>query len=137
MKNRLRIHRQYGQLNVEQKQIVDTILEATTSNNSTYNNTYFYIDGPGGSGKTFIYITLYYLFKSRGKVVSTMAFTSIAATLLPNGRTIHKVFGLPVPLFADSTSNIKVQTKEANNLKLVDVFILDEALMCYMLEIMD
>jgi len=32
-----------------------------------------------------------------------MAF--IATTLLPNGRTVHKVFGLPVPLFADSTSN--------------------------------
>jgi len=51
-----------------------------------------------------------------------MAFTGIAATLLPNGKTIHKVFGLSVPLFADSTSNIKVQSKEAENLKLVDIF---------------
>jgi len=55
-----------------------------------------------------------------------MAFTGIA-TLLPNGRTIHKVSGLPVPLFLDSTSNIKIQSKEANKLKLVDVFILNEA----------
>ncbi|KYN21838.1 ATP-dependent DNA helicase PIF1, partial [Trachymyrmex cornetzi] len=71
--------------------------------------------------------------------INTMAFTGIAATLLPNGRTVHKVFGLPVPLFADSTSNIKVQSKEANNLKLVDIFILDEAPMAprYILEIMD
>lgn len=68
-----------------------------------------------------------------------MAFTGIAATLLPNGRTIHKVFGLPVPLFADSTSNIKVQSKEAEKLKLIDVFIIDEAPMAprYVLEIMD
>ncbi|XP_071643019.1 uncharacterized protein [Temnothorax longispinosus] len=128
---------QYKQLNVEQKQIVDTILEVTTSNNS--NNRCFYIDGPGGSGKTFIYTTLYYLLKSKGNIVSTMAFTGIAATLLPNGKTIHKVFGLPVPLFADSTSNIKVQSKEAENLKLVDVFVVDEAPMAprYVLEIMD
>ncbi|XP_071582532.1 uncharacterized protein, partial [Temnothorax nylanderi] len=93
----------------------------------------------GGTGKTFIYTTLYYLLKNKGKVVSTMAFTGIAATLLPNGRTIHKVFGLPVPLFADSTSNIKVQSKEAENLKLVDVFVIDEAPMAprYVLEIMD
>jgi len=51
----------------------------------------------------------------------------------------HTVFGLPVPLFADSTSNIKVQSREAKNLKLVDVFIIDEALMAprYVLEIMD
>ncbi|XP_011872670.1 PREDICTED: uncharacterized protein LOC105564699, partial [Vollenhovia emeryi] len=129
--------RQYGQLNIEQKVIVDTILLATASNNS--NDSCFYIDGPGGSGKTFIYTTLYYLLKSKGKIVSTMAFTGIAATLLPNGRTTHKVLGLPVPLFTDSTSNIKVQSKEANNLKLVDVFIMDEAPMAprYVLEIMD
>ncbi|XP_011859489.1 PREDICTED: ATP-dependent DNA helicase RRM3-like [Vollenhovia emeryi] len=129
--------RQYGQLNIEQKEIVDIILAATTANNN--NDTCFYIDGPGGSGKTFIYTTLYYLLKNKKKVVNTMAFTGIAATLLPNGRTVHKVFGLPVPLFNDSTSNIKVQSKEADILKLVDVFILDEAPMAprYVLEIMD
>ncbi|XP_029172378.1 uncharacterized protein LOC114941527 [Nylanderia fulva] len=127
--------RQYEQLNTEQKEIVDAILIATSNNNDNC----FYIDGPGGSGKTFIYTTLYYLLKSRGKIINTMAFTGIAATLLPNGKTIHKVFGLPVPLFADSTSNIKVQSKEAENLKLVDVFIIDEAPMAprYVLEIMD
>ncbi|XP_024877995.1 uncharacterized protein LOC112458538, partial [Temnothorax curvispinosus] len=41
--------RQYEQLSVEQKQIVDIILEATINNNNTYNNTCFYIDGPGGT----------------------------------------------------------------------------------------
>ncbi|XP_018359962.1 PREDICTED: uncharacterized protein LOC108759143 [Trachymyrmex cornetzi] len=93
----------------------------------------------GGSGKTFIYTTLYYLLKSREKIINTMSFTGITATLLPKGRTIHKVFGLPVPLFTDSTSNIKVQSKEADNLKLVDIFISDEAPMAprYVLEIMD
>jgi len=50
--------RQYEQLNAEQKQIIDTILKTTISNNSIYNNTCFYIDGPGGSGKTFICTTL-------------------------------------------------------------------------------
>jgi len=37
-----------------------------------------------------------------------MAFIDIAAILLPNGKTIYKVFELPVPLFVDSTSNIKI-----------------------------
>ncbi|XP_018358545.1 PREDICTED: uncharacterized protein LOC108758219 [Trachymyrmex cornetzi] len=129
--------RQYKQLNVKQKEIVDTILAAVATNNNS--DTCFYIDGPGGSGKTFIYTTLYYLLKSREKIINTMAFTGIAATLLPNGRTILKVFGLPVPHFADSSSNIKVQSKEADNLKLVDIFILDETPMAprYVLEIMD
>ncbi|XP_067215659.1 ATP-dependent DNA helicase pif1-like [Linepithema humile] len=68
-----------------------------------------------------------------------MAFTGIAATLLPAGKTVHKTFGLPVPLFADSTSAIKIQSKEAQYLKNTDIFIWDEAPMSprYALEIMD
>ncbi|XP_043481809.1 uncharacterized protein LOC122510914 [Leptopilina heterotoma] len=63
----------------------------------------------------------------------------IAATLLPNGKTVHKVLGLPVPLYSDSSSNIKVQSKEALFLKNIDVFIWDEAPMApkYALEVMD
>ncbi|XP_011858924.1 PREDICTED: uncharacterized protein LOC105556440 [Vollenhovia emeryi] len=61
------------------------------------------------------------------------------AMLLPAGKTVHKTFGLPVPLFADSPSNIKIQSKEAQYLKETDIFIWDEAPMAprYALEIMD
>jgi len=104
---------QYSQLNYGQKNVVDYVLTLLTKTNSQQKKC-LYIDGPGGSGKTFVYTTLYYLLKSQGKVVNTMAFTGIAATLLPNGRTAHKTLGLPVPLFNDLTSNIKVQSKEAD-----------------------
>ncbi|XP_018311152.1 uncharacterized protein [Mycetomoellerius zeteki] len=78
-----------------------------------HSNNCIYIDGPGGSG--------------------------IAATLLPAGKTVHKTFGLPVPLFADSSSSIKIQSKEAHYLKEVDIFIWDEAPIApqYALEIVD
>ncbi|XP_036148429.1 uncharacterized protein LOC118647495 [Monomorium pharaonis] len=129
--------RQYEQLNDEQKEIVDLVLNRLDTNN--HNNNCIYIDGPGGSGKTFIYTTIYYLTKIRNKHICTMAFTGIAATLLPVGKTVHKTFGLPVPLFADSSSNIKIQSKEAHYLKEIDIFIWDEAPMAprYALEIMD
>ncbi|XP_036143658.1 ATP-dependent DNA helicase pif1-like isoform X2 [Monomorium pharaonis] len=128
---------QYNQLNEQQKEIVDLILNRLDNNN--HNNNYFYIDGPGGSGKTFIYTTIYHLARIRNKHVYTMAFTGIAATLLPTEKTVHKTFGLPVPLFADSSSAIKIQTKEAQYLKETDIFIWDEAPMApqYALEIMD
>jgi len=79
------------------------------------------------------------LAKIRNKRVCTMAFTGIAATLLPAGKTVHKTFGLPVPLFVDSSSNIKIQSKEAHYLKETDIFIWDEAPMIprYALEITD
>ncbi|XP_058795245.1 ATP-dependent DNA helicase pif1-like [Phymastichus coffea] len=66
-----------------------------------------------------------------------MAYTGIAATLLPNGKTVHKTFGLPVPMFNDSSSNIKIQSTEGMLLKNTKVFIWDEAPMAprYALEI--
>ncbi|KYN10408.1 ATP-dependent DNA helicase PIF1, partial [Trachymyrmex cornetzi] len=129
--------KQYKQLNDKQKEIIDIILDRLDNNSA--NSHCFYIDGPGGSGKTFIYTTIYYLTKIRNKRVCTMAFTGIAATLLPCGKTVHKTFGLPAPLFEDSTSAIKIQSKEAKYLKEIDIFIWDEATMAprYALEIID
>ena len=72
----------------------------------------FYIDGPGGSGKSIVYRTVYNLLKSQSKNVCVMAFTGITATLLPKGITVHKTLGLPVPLLSDSLSNIAVQRKD-------------------------
>ena len=57
---------------------------------------------------TFIYTTFNNLLKSQNKNVCCMAFIGIAATLLPKGRTVHKVLGLFVPLLSDFSSNITV-----------------------------
>ncbi|XP_048509622.1 uncharacterized protein LOC125500571 isoform X2 [Athalia rosae] len=94
--------RQYEKLNSEQKEIVDAVLDSINTAEYT-GGACFYIDGQGGSGKTYIYKTMWHLLKAKGKNVITMAFTRIAATLLPQGRTVHKTFGLPVPLYSDST----------------------------------
>ena len=100
---------QYSLMNNTQKQITDAILNAV--DNATNNqNRCFFMYGPGGSGKTFLYNTIYHLIEGRNKEVDTMAFTGIAATLLPEGKTVHKTLGLPVPLFSDSSSNIKSQS---------------------------
>ncbi|XP_034945108.1 uncharacterized protein, partial [Chelonus insularis] len=76
---------------------------------------------------------------SKNRNICTMAYTGIAATLLPNGKTLHKTFNLPVPLFSDSSSNIKYNSKQGEYLKNIDVFIWDEAPMApkYALEVID
>ena len=63
----------------------------------------------------------------------------IAAILLPEGTTVHKAMGLPVPLFKDSNSNIKINSKAGKQLLNTDVFIIDEAPMMpnYVLDIFD
>ena len=128
---------QYAQLNDTQKIFVDAVLSAIENDNAE--QTCFYIDGPGGSGKIFTYTTLSHLVRGRGKCVSAMAFPGISAILLPEGKTVHKTFGLPVPLYSDSSSNIKVQSNQGEYLKNVDFFIWDEAPMAprYALEVAD
>uniref|UniRef100_A0A914YQP7 ATP-dependent DNA helicase n=1 Tax=Panagrolaimus superbus TaxID=310955 RepID=A0A914YQP7_9BILA len=126
--------------NPEQENVIDKVIKVACDKNAQNDEgTCFYIDGPGGSGKTYIYKTLWHLLRSLGKKVSTMAFTGIAAILLPEGRTNHKTLGLPVPIYTDSNSSIKPNTKQAKNLIETDVFIWDEAPMApkYALEIMD
>lgn len=128
----------YHKLNLRQKNVVDFALRAVDDYSGKYYKC-IYIDGPGDSGKTFVYRTLWHLSRSKGKTVCNMAFIGIAATLLPMGKTVHKVLGLSVPLYSDSSSSIKVQSKEGLYFKYIDVFILDKAPRApkYGLEIMD
>ena len=86
----------------------------------------FFVDGPGGTGKTTLYKVINLFIQSRGMNVCNMAFNGIAATLLPNGRTIHNRFGLPVPLYSNSRSNIKPATIQWDELAKTDIFIVDE-----------
>ena len=88
------------------------VLKSVLENNCPNLPRYFFIEGPGGSGKTFVYSTIYHLLKSEKKEVCSMAYTGIAAILLPGGKTVHKTFGIPVPTYSDSTSNIKVQQRK-------------------------
>ena len=56
----------------------------------------FFIDGPGGTGKTYMYNALYGRLRSLGIRVVCVAYTGIAATLLEGGTTAHKRFCLPL-----------------------------------------
>lgn len=85
----------YEHLKGKQIEVVDVILNAV--NEATVEPKCFFIDGPGGTGKTFIYKTLYHLLRGMNCNVKCMAFTGIASILLPDGQTSHKIFGLKVP----------------------------------------
>lgn len=115
----------YGKLNDEQRKAVDEIMASIRAGRTVSNC--FYIDGAGGTGKTFLYTTLYHLMRGEGFNVTNMASTGIASTLLSEGATAHKTFNLAVPLQSNSTSRIKPGTNKAEHLKTIDAFFLDEA----------
>ena len=88
----------------------------------------FYIDGTGGSGKTFLYKTLIHYYIANGNTVLSMAWTGIASILLPWGVTSHKAFKLPLDLSNTEVSFIKSK-EDKNYLKSCDLIIWDEASM--------
>ncbi|GBM66962.1 hypothetical protein AVEN_110991-1, partial [Araneus ventricosus] len=101
------------QLNSEQRNVVEILLSAVYNNAADTPKCYF-LDGPAGTGKTFVYSTLLHTIRGRGDDVIPVASTGIAATLLIRGRTAHSVFKIPIDLNATSTCNLKPNTKEAD-----------------------
>jgi PIF1-like helicase len=93
------------------------------------NQKLFYRNGPGGSGKTYLYNTLMSFVRGRGELVLAYVSTGIAATLMKNCSTIHRVFKLPVPLVESSVSKIKQTSAEAETLRQASLIIIDEVTM--------
>ena len=69
----------------------------------------FFVDGPDGTNKTFLYRALMATLRNRGKIVLATTSSGIAATLLPGGRTAHSRFNLPFDVQPNSICNIKKQ----------------------------
>ena len=66
--------------------------------NPNAENKGFFVDGPGGTGKTFLYNTLLAKIRSRGEIALAMASSGIAALLLEGGRTVHSRLKVPITL---------------------------------------
>lgn len=73
-----------------------------------------------GTGKTFSYRLLHDIIRAKGGNILTCAFTGVAACLLPNGKTLHATFGLPVPVTDDSKSWFKRHFEQLS-IKFVEI----------------
>ncbi|UYV70096.1 hypothetical protein LAZ67_7001779, partial [Cordylochernes scorpioides] len=124
----------YRSLTPDQKSIVDTIVDSLNVNPRC-----FFIDGPGGTGKTYVYNTLIHCVRAVGKIVIPLASTGIAATLLSGGQTVHSRFKLPIPLLENSVAAISANSSEAELIRRSSLIIWDEAPMAHYraLEIVD
>lgn len=114
------------QANDEQLLIINEITKVIQENNTNKSNAYF-IDGPGGTGKTFVYQCLIQKCFDLGIEIISVAWTGIAAMLLPNGRTVHSKFKLPLILHETSVSSLKINSKAASEIKAARLIVWDEA----------
>ena len=84
---------QYAQFNDEQKTAFDTIISAIET---TPDQLCYFLHGPAGTGKTFVYNTIANYFRGQNKIVLCVASSGIAALLLTGGRTSHSRFNIPL-----------------------------------------
>ncbi|XP_066934760.1 uncharacterized protein [Clytia hemisphaerica] len=110
--NRAEADRVRPSLNEAQTTIADTVINAL-SNNDFNSAKLFFIDGPGGCGKTYTYNYIIKEARAQSFTVSTSSWTGIAATLLDGRKTCHSLFKLLVPVNDGSTCSVKPNSTHA------------------------
>jgi chromosomal replication initiation ATPase DnaA len=95
----------YLQLNEEQRHAFHEIIDSVLHNKPNF----FFIIGHGGTGKTFLWNTIVSYLRAQRKIVLTVASSGVASLLLPNGRTTHSRFKIPLDIdelsFCDKKRN--------------------------------
>ena len=107
----------------EQKKVYDEILSAVDDGIGGM----FFLDGFGGTGKTFLWKLLSATIRSRGDIVLNVASSGIASLLLQGGRTAHSRFGIPLNPDEFSSCTISHGSDQANLVKESSLIIWDEA----------
>ena len=118
--------RRLRELNDEQRTVYDRVMAAVDDNRNV--SKMFYVDGPGGTGKTMLYGCLISSLRNTQRTVLSVAYTGIAASLMDGGMTVHSTFGLPLgTLTEQSTSSITMQSLRAQRIRDSSLIVWDEA----------
>ncbi len=80
-------------------------------NNNDKINKVFFVDGPGGTGKFFLYNALIDKLQLDELCVVAVASSGIASLLLNGGRTAHSAFKIPIPIHETFTCGISIQSE--------------------------
>lgn len=116
-------------LNEEQKLVFRGVMDSIECGRGQF----FFLNGAGGTGKTYLYQTIITKIRSLNKIVLPVASSGIAALLLPGGRTAHSRFKIPLNLQEHSMCDIKPGSMLAELLKETALIIWDEAPMTHRL----
>lgn len=112
-------------LNTEQRAGFDEILNHVMSKKARV----FFVDGPGGTGKTYLYKALIAKIRSMDLIAVATATSGIAASIMPGGRTAHSRFKIPIKLSDSTVCNFAKQSGTAELLRRASLIIWDEVAM--------
>lgn len=104
-------------LNHDQKKFFDHVARLLDENSQQDDDQILtFLDGPGGTGKTFLLNTVIHAFPSQSKVVVAVSSAGVSALLLHNGSTAHSAFAIPLNI--DEASMCGLSRKDAKSLLL-------------------
>ncbi|XP_010527539.1 PREDICTED: uncharacterized protein LOC104804874 [Tarenaya hassleriana] len=114
-------------LNEEQLKAYNGVMQSIKSKEGKL----FFLYGPGGTGKTYLYNTIIANLRANRQIVIPVASSGIAALLLHGGRTAHSRFKVPINVQENSMCEIKHGTMLAELLIECELIIWDEAPMSH------
>ena len=127
LEQEIRARKNIEKLNFEQTSAYQMILKAIIECDKP--RRLFFINAPGGCGKTFLLEIVLSSVHSVGKIALAVALSGIAAELLEGGRTAHSHFKIPIPISDESICSISVQSAHANLMWQTSLIYWDEVLM--------
>lgn len=89
----------------DQRHAYETIVDSVNNNMGRL----FFLDAPGGTGKTFLANLILAKIRQSGKIAIAVASSGIAATLLNEGKTAHSTFKLPLSVSLDQRSTCSIR----------------------------
>ena len=89
----------------------------------------FFVDGPGGTGKTYLYKALLAKVRGEGQIAVGTATSGVAASILAGGRTAHSRFKIPLNIEDGGVCSFAKQSGIAKLLMRASLIIWDEASM--------
>lgn len=114
-------------LTEEQRFIFDTVITSFESSDGQL----FFIDAPGGSGKSFTANCIMNHVRLSKSLVLACASSGIAATVLKGGSTAHNKFQLPIDLNEDTVCDVRPGTDRYKLLVDTKMIVWDEAPMMH------
>ena len=111
----------------DQRRIFEEVIESVEKKDGQL----FFIDAPGGSGKSFTANCIMNHVRLSGSLVLACASSGIAATMLKGGSTAHNKFQIPIDLSEDSICDIREGTDRYKLIYDTKLVIWDEAPMMH------
>ncbi|XP_009802186.1 ATP-dependent DNA helicase PIF1-like [Nicotiana sylvestris] len=112
-----------SKLNHEQAQAFKTILHSIDSGTTRL----FFVNGPGGTGKIFLYHALLANVRSKGMIALATATSGVAAVILPGGRTAHSRFDISLQTNDTTMTKMSKQSSTTKLIRQAKLIIWDEA----------